>query len=113
MNWEKELESFIPEVEKLIASKDSVILERLVELQNKCFAKAKDDCEKFVNCMMDPMKKVSKEEKKLEWRITFDQFKIGECFKNSGGEPITMEECKIRARDRINKSFQTFVNSIQ
>lgn len=112
MNWEKELGNFIPEVEQLIGSKDEVILQKLADIQNKCFAKAKEDSEKFVNCMMDPMKKVSKEEKKLEWRISFDQFKIGECFKNSGGEPLTIEECKIKGRDRINKSFQEFINSI-
>jgi hypothetical protein len=111
MSWERELESFIPEIENLIGSKDTVILEKLTGMQNKCFEKAKTDSEKFVNCMMDPMKQVAKAEKKLEWRISFDQFKIGECFKNSGGEPLTLEECKIKGRDRINKSFQEFVNS--
>jgi len=114
MIWEQDFQDFIVnELEKSIRGKEQQTLNQLSRIENDCFVSSHDDSEKFVKCMTDLMKKLEKEERKFEFRMSFFQAKTAECFKNQHGDQQGIQKCKEDAKINLDKFSQEFLNNIK
>jgi chlorite dismutase len=111
MSWQHDLESFIGELQPYMMEKKMGFDEKVGGLENKCFSMAGEDSDKYVKCMQEAMKRLSKEEKKFELRMAFYQAKSAECFKNAS-DSASKENCKKTTRDNFDKAFKTFSDSL-
>lgn len=112
MNFEKELEKLELNIANVTASYANQIIQKSKNQEQQCFINAKDDAEKFVNCMLPVMKRFTKHEAGLEFALAFTRFRTFECFERSGGEPLSMEECKVKATENIKKHYENFINKL-
>jgi len=113
MNWEQDLQGFVAnELERRIRGKEQQALSQFTRIENDCFTSARDDSEKFVNCMTDLMKKLEKEERKFEFRMAFFQTKTAECFRNHNNDQQGLQKCKEDAKVNLDKYFAEFLNNI-
>lgn len=109
MNLENEFSNLMIDLEKFSQQNGEKIVEKLAEQEQKCYVGSKDDSEKFVSCMSKQSKIMKKKELNFEFQLVFLKTQAEKCIKNSGGEPLTLEECKVRARETLKKSFQYFL----
>lgn len=111
MNWQGDLEGFIGELQPYMMEKKMAFEEKVGGLENRCFSSAGEDSEKFVKCMQDAMKRLSKEEKKFELRMAFYQAKTADCFKNAK-DAQAKDNCKKVTRDNFDKAFKLFSDNL-
>ena len=113
MSNEQQFQSFLSEIEQTTNQKAVQILDTLSRFENDCFTSAKDDSDKFVKCMTSSMKKLEKEEKRLEYKMAFFQVKTAECFRNAGTNAAEIQKCKENGKADIDKYFNDFINNIK
>lgn len=113
MSNEQHFQSFLGEIEQSTNQRATQILETLARFESDCFTSAKDDSDKFVKCMTSSMKKLEKEEKRLEYKMAFFQVKTAECFRNAGNNTGEVQKCKETGKAEIDKYFTDFINNIK
>ena len=112
-NIEREFVSFSEDLQKNLNEKSVQIEESLIQLQGKCFSVAGDNSDKFVSCMQDSIKRLEREQQRLEFKTQFFQNKLAECLQNNSTNPDAVKKCKDTALGNIQKSLSEFVNNIK
>jgi hypothetical protein len=112
MNIEREMQKLEHTLGSMAANYAQQIIQKSKNQEQKCFADAKDDSEKFVNCMLPVMKRFSKNESTLEFGLAFTRVRTYECFEKTGGEPLSIEECKVKASETIKKHYENFISKL-
>jgi len=82
--------------------------------EKNCLDLARENMDRFVDCMKKSIKKMSKEEAKFQYRLSFAQSKLQECFTkefNSGRKDY--ERCHKEGFDRAEKYVEDFMKNIK
>ncbi|KRX03185.1 hypothetical protein PPERSA_07013 [Pseudocohnilembus persalinus] len=110
---DKEVQDFSREIEQIMKNGDQQIYQELAKKEKSCLDYAKDNVDRFVNCMSDSTKKIEKEEKKFEYRMAFLQHNLYTCFQKAQQNSSSKEPCKQQARDNIQRYLDELVQSLR
>ena len=113
MDFDPDMENFSKELQNMVAKREGDILKSMAEIETNCFNVGKDDVDRFVKCMTPAVKKLEKEERKLEFKLTFFQAKTIECFKKNKGNPDEIKKCKDNAINNIESHLNDFLKNIK
>ena len=113
MDYDADMENFSRGLQSMLAKREGDVLQSMNKVENNCFNLAKDDVELFVKCMVPPLKKLEKEERKLEFKLTFFQTKTDECFKKNKGNTNEIKQCQANATKIIESHLNDFLKNIK
>ena len=113
MEYDPDMQNFSKELQSMVARREGEILKSMAGIETNCFNVAKDDVDRFVKCMTPAVKKLEKEERKLEFKLTFFQAKTIECFTNKKGNMEEIKKCKDNAINGIESHLNDFIKNIK
>lgn len=93
-----------------IAKYEPEILSILVNNEKNCFENCRDDPHLFEVCMEKSTKKVKKQQKLLDLKLSFMKYQNEQCF---GKKYNTPEICQNNAKENLNNYFIKFMENIK
>ena len=112
-NSEGDLRRFVKDVDAYVNYKFlPVVKEKFKYLEQRCYVQAKNDENKFAECMETVTQKLLEEERTISYKNLFLQQYLYECFTKSQGNLETINKCRISTKEMIDKSYESFFKNI-
>lgn len=92
-----------------ISELEGSVLERLTEIENNCFESAKDDADKFAECMSRYTKKVKQQHHLMEVKASWIKTTTLKCIEKN---PNDLESCQNKALSLVDQHFAIFLRNI-
>lgn len=70
-SYEDSLQKFSQEIQQLYSQIEPKVQSSLGNMEKNCLEGSKNNCDRFVDCMLDSSKQIEKEFKKFELRLAF------------------------------------------
>lgn len=104
---------FSQELQNSLRIQADGIQKAIVGMEQRCYNRARDNDETFVDCMYDASSKLEREQRDLELRTAFFQAKYSECIENSNQSTDSIKKCQNDASANLQRAFTLFIDNIQ
>lgn len=92
-----------------ISEQEENVLERLVGIEKTCYEGAKDDADKFADCMTKYTKKIKQQHRLMEVKVSWIKTSTLKCVEQN---PNDLEGCKNKALSLVDQNFARFLQNI-
>ena len=113
MENNSDLNKFSQDIQNNLRVQADEIQKVLVAMERRCFSRARDNDETFVDCMFDATHKIEKEQRDLELRTAFFQAQNTECILNSDQSNESIKKCRNSTIANLQFAFSTFIDNLQ
>ena len=104
---------FSQELQNSLKLQGDEIQKAIVGMEKRCYSRARDNDETFVDCMYDASNKLEREQRDLELRTAFFQAQYSECVENSNQSIDSIKKCQNDASVNMQRVFTTFIDNLQ
>eukprot|EP00825_Cyclidium_porcatum_P041542 TRINITY_DN5476_c0_g1_i2.p3 TRINITY_DN5476_c0_g1~~TRINITY_DN5476_c0_g1_i2.p3 ORF type:complete len:117 (-),score=23.77 TRINITY_DN5476_c0_g1_i2:121-471(-) len=108
-SYEENLQSFSKELQQQYSDIEPKVQAALGNMEKTCLENSKNNCDRFVECMLDSSKRIEKEFKKFELKLAFQQHLTQQCFQKAYQSKQSYNQCKQEAKDRVNQYIDNFL----
>ena len=104
---------FSQELQNSLRIQGDEIQKAIVGMEKRCYNRARDNDETFVDCMYDASSKLEREQRDLELRTAFFQAQYSECIENSHQSAESVRKCQNDVSANLQRAFTTFIDNLQ
>ena len=108
----KELDKFSEELHGSIGASEKQVIAGMEGLEKHCMESSMEDIDRYTECMTKIIKRVGKAEEKFQYRVSFQQHRLHECFIKQEATK-NFEVCKTEMRQNMQKYIDDFIKNLK